>query len=142
MPISEELAAKLKTDIEKHGIGGEDFLFRGDARRYGEHFRRMRNRLAFKLNDPSIKTIRLYDLRHYDVTKKLRKVQNAKFVRQIVGHKRLDTTQKYFHLLANVNGDWIVERTTDKERAKQLSAADFTYQLTTPDGTMLFRKAK
>jgi hypothetical protein len=37
---------------------------------------------------------------------------------------------------------WIVEGTTDKERAKQLLAADFTYQLTTPDGTMQFKKLK
>jgi hypothetical protein len=46
------------------------------------------------------------------------------------------------HLLAGINGEWIVEGTTDKERAKQILAADFTYQLTTPDGTMLFKKAK
>jgi len=142
MPISEELTTKLKSYIEKHTLRSEDFLFRGDARRYGEHFRRMRNRLADKLNDPSIRSIRLYDLRHHYVTKKLRKMQNAEFVRQIVGHKRLDTTQKYFHLLANTNGDWIVEGTTDKNRAKELLVADFTYQLTTPDGTMLFRKLR
>jgi carbamoylphosphate synthase large subunit len=42
-------------------------------------------------------------------------------------------------LLANTKA---VERTTDKERAKQLLAEDFQYQLTTPDGTMLFKKAK
>ena len=142
MPISEELLAKLKTYIEKYHLSGDDFLFMGDAQRYGEHFRRMRNRLALKLNDPSIRTIRLYDLRHHYVTKKLRKIQNAEFVRQIVGHKRLDTTQKYFHLLANTNGEWIVEGTTDNKRAQQLLAEDFTYQLTTPDGTMLFRKSK
>ena len=46
------------------------------------------------------------------------------------------------HLLANTNGEWIVEGTTDKERAKELLANDFTYQLTTPDGTMIFRKPK
>ena len=46
------------------------------------------------------------------------------------------------HLLAGTNEEWIVEGTTDKERAKQLLAADFAYQLTTPDGTMLFKKAK
>ena len=51
-------------------------------------------------------------------------------------------SKKYLHLLGNTNGKWIVEGTTDKERAKQLLAADFTYQLTTPDGTMLFKKAK
>ena len=46
------------------------------------------------------------------------------------------------HLLANTSGEWIVEGTSDKEQAKQLLTADFTYQLTTPDGTMLFKKAK
>jgi len=43
------------------------------------------------------------------------------------------------HLLVGINGKKIVKGTTDKERAKQLLAADFTYQLTTPDETMLFR---
>ncbi len=142
MQISEELLTKLKTYITKHNLQAEDYLFKGDARRYGEHYRRMRNRLAEKLKDPTIKAIRLYDLRHHYVTKQLRKIQNTEFVRQIVGHKQLNTTQKYFHLLANTNGEWIVEGTNDKERAKQLLAVDFTYQLTTTDGTMLFGKQK
>jgi hypothetical protein len=59
-----------------------------------------------------------------------------------MGHKRLDTTQKYLHLLGLDNGEWIVEGTTDKKRAQELLTADFTYQLTTPDGTMLFKKPK
>jgi hypothetical protein len=142
MKISEELTARLKTHIQIRQLGNDDMLFPSLSKSYGESFRRYRNRLARKLNDPSIKTIRLYDLRHAYVTNKLRKIQNAEFVRQIVGHKRLDTTQKYFHLLANINGEWIVEGTTDKERAKQLLASDFVYQLTTPDGTMLFKKLK
>jgi hypothetical protein len=40
---------------------------------------------------------------------------------------------KIFPLTANTNGEWIVESTTDKERAKQLLSADFLYKLTTPD---------
>ncbi|MGD0405672.1 MAG: tyrosine-type recombinase/integrase [Candidatus Bathyarchaeia archaeon] len=102
----------------------------------------MRNRLAEKLKDPTIKAIRLYDLRHYYITKQLRKIQNAEFVRQIVGHKNLNTTQKYFHLLANTNGEWIVEETSDTNRAKQLLAQDFIFVTKAPDGTMLFKKAK
>ena len=72
----------------------------------------------------------------------MRRIQNAEIVRQMVGHKRLNTTQKSIHLLAGTSGEWIVEGTTEKERAKQLLATDFIYQLTTPDGTMLFKKAK
>lgn len=43
---------------------------------------------------------------------------------------------------ANTNGERTVKGTTDKEQAKQPLAANFTYQLTTPDGTMLFGKPK
>ncbi|MCW4010711.1 MAG: site-specific integrase [Candidatus Bathyarchaeota archaeon] len=143
MQISEELNARLRKYITDKNLQPEDYLFKGAAARYGETYRRFRNRLADKLNDQTIKTIRLYDLRHYYITKQLRKIQNCEIVRQIVGHKRLDTTQKYFHLLANINsGEWIIEGTTDTERAKQLLAEDFQYQLTTPDGTLLFRKPK
>jgi len=140
--ISPELLTRLTTYIRTHGKQPIDTLFTGRARGYGESFRRARNRLAQKLNDPTIKTIRLYDLRHYYVTKQLMRIQNAEIVRQIIGHKNLNTTQKYMHLLAGTSGEWIVEGTTDKERAKQLLTADFTYQLTTPDGTMLFKKPK
>jgi len=142
MKITEELVARLKTCITRKNLQPEDFLFKGNARRYGEKYRRLRNRLAEKLNDPTIKSIRLYDLRHAYVTKQLRRCQNAEIVRQIVGHKNLNTTQKYMHLLVGTCGEWIVEGTNDRERAKELLAADFTYQLTTPDGMMLFRKAK
>jgi integrase len=140
--ISPELTSKLQAHITRKNLKQEDQLFTGTSKRYGEAFRRFRNNLAIKLNDPSIKSIRLYDLRHAYCTKQLKRTQNTEIVRQIMGHKHLNTTQKYLHLLAGTNGEWIVEGTTDKERAKQLLASDFTYQLTTPDGTMLFKKAK
>ena len=142
LPITPELTARLQAYIMRRNIEPEDLLFKGTNKRYGEAFRRFRNNLAKKLNDPTIRTIRLYDLRHAYCTRQLRRTQNTEIVRQIMGHKRLDTTQKYLHLLAGTSGEWIVEGTTDKERAKELLATDFTYQLTTPDGTMIFKKAK
>jgi len=142
LPISEELTARLTAYITRKNLKPDDLLFAGKARSYGRNYRELRNRLAEKLNDPTIHAIRLYDLRHAYCTKQLRRTQNAETVRILMGHKKLDTTQKYLHLLGNENGEWEVEGTTDKERAKQLLEADFTYQLTAPDGTMLFRKRK
>jgi site-specific recombinase XerD len=142
LPITPELTTRLQTHITKHNLKPDDLLFTGNERRFGETYRRFRNRLANKLNDATIKNIRLYDLRHYYCTKQLRRTQNAEIVRQLMGHKQLNTTQKYMHLLAGTNGEWIVEGTTDKQRAKELLAEDFTYQLTTPDGTMIFKKPK
>ena len=141
LPITFELVTKLQNYIHKNNLKPDDILFSGQARNYGDHFRRFKKRLAKQLADSTIEAIRLYDLRHYYITKQLRKTQNAEIVRQLVGHKRLNTTQKYFHLIAQ-NGEWVVEGTTDKDRAKELLANDFKYQLTTPDGTMLFRKPK
>jgi hypothetical protein len=92
LKISDELIARVKTLITERNLRTDDLIFTGHERRYGEHFRRARNKLANKLQMPELKSIRLYDLRHYYVTKQLRKIQNAEFVRQIVGHKRLNTT--------------------------------------------------
>jgi integrase len=142
MKISEELNTRLQTYITVNKLQPEDLLFQNEKQQYSEQFRRFKNRLAKRLNDPSIKGIRLYDLRHAYITKQLRRTQNAEAVRIIVGHKNLNTTQKYLHLLGTPNGEWIIEGTTDSNRAKQLLAEDFTYQLTAPDGTMLFRKPK
>jgi integrase len=143
LKITPELTARLQAYITKHNLKNEDILFTGDSRTYGNHFRHAKKNLAKKLSRPELTKIRLYDLRHYYVTKQLRKTQNCEIVRQLVGHKHLNTTQTYLHLLADSNsGEWIVEGTTDKERAKELLKNDFTYQLTTPDGTMLFRKPK
>jgi hypothetical protein len=142
MPITKELVTRLQDYITNRRLKPDDRLFKGKARNYGKDYRVFRNRLANKLKDTTIRTIRLYDLRHAYATKQLRRTQNAETVRIIMGHKKLDTTQKYLHLLGIQSGEWIVEGTTDKERAKQLLEADFTYQLTAPDGTMLFRKPK
>jgi integrase len=142
MKVTPELITRLQQHIAKNQFKLEDLLFKGDVQRYGEHFRRFRNKLAYRLKDSTIKSIRLYDLRHAYATRLLRRTQNAEIVRQVMGHKKLDTTQKYLHLLGFQIGDWIVEGTNDKERAKQLLQEDFIYQLTTPDGTMLFRKPK
>lgn len=142
LPITPELTARIQGYIQKHNLNNNDQLFKGKGYKYGELYRRFRNNLANKLHDPTIKTIRLYDLRHYYCTKQLKRTQNTEGVRILMGHKRLDTTQKYLHLLGYGNAEWIVEGTTDKERAKQLLKEDFQYQLTTPDGTMIFRKPK
>ncbi|XHH08670.1 MAG: tyrosine-type recombinase/integrase [Candidatus Bathyarchaeia archaeon] len=142
LKLTDELATKIQTYISSKKLKADQLLFKGDTARYQEKFRRMRNRLADKLNDESIRSIRLYDLKHYYITKQLRRTQNAEIVRQIVGHKHLDTTQKYLHLTANTSNELIVEQTNERKRAAELTAADFKYEYTTPDGYMTFTKPK
>jgi integrase len=140
--ISHELTTRLQTYIIKHKLKPDDRLFQQSSRSYSINYIHMRNRLAEKLQDPSIQSIRLYDLRHAYITNLLRKTQNAEIVRQKVGHKRLDTTQRYLHLTNLEDGEYIVESTTDQKRADELLEQGFNYCLTTPDGYMKFRKPK
>jgi len=58
-----------------------------------------------------------------------------------MGHTKLETTQRYMHLL-NLNDDeWAVDGATTVEQAKKLLEAGFQYQ-TTIEGVQLFRKRK
>jgi integrase len=140
--IPETLMMEIQTYIQHRNLRNEDLLFKGTSERYGEHFIRLKHRIAKTRCDPEYLKIRLYDLRHAYITGLLRKTQNAEIVRQLIGHKHLDTTQKYLHLAVTDSPEWIVEYTNDKNRAKELLLNDFTYQLTTPDGYMLFKKPK
>jgi integrase len=72
LTISKELSARLQTYITDRNLKLDDLLFAGRAKGYGEDYRKFRNRLANKLKDPTIRTIRLYDLRHAYATKHLR----------------------------------------------------------------------
>jgi integrase len=118
--ISRELSTRLQTYILKKGLKPNDRLFKEKSKRYTSSFCHMKKRIAERLSDPSFESIRLYDLRHAYITKLMRKLQNAEIVRQKVGHKRLNTTQKYIHLTADETGEYIVESTTDQKRADEL----------------------
>jgi integrase len=77
IPISEALKQKLQEHIIKKNLTPNDLLFKGtDADHYGKQYRQMRNKLSEKIKDPSIRTVRLYDLRHYFCTKKLNDIGN------------------------------------------------------------------
>jgi integrase len=140
--ITAELATRLQTYTIKKNLKPNDLLFKSTTKSYASSFSKVKNRLADKTGDQTFKTIRLYDLRHAYITNLLRKTQNAEIVSQKVGHKRLNTTQKYIHLTTDETGEYIVESTTDQKRADKLLEQGFNYCLTTPDGYMKFRKPK
>jgi integrase len=142
IPISEALKQKLQEHIIKKNLTPNDLLFKGtDADHYGKQYRQMRNKLSEKIKDPSIRTVRLYDLRHYFCTKKLNDIGNPYTVMVLMGHTQLKTTQKYMHLL-NLNDDeWECSGATTAKEAMKLIEAGFQY-VTTIEGVQLFKKRK
>ena len=82
LKISNKLQKALQDHIIRNNLNPNDKLFKGNADYYSKHYRQIRNRLANKLKDPSLKTIRLYDFRHYFATTLYAKTRDILFVKQ------------------------------------------------------------
>ena len=64
MPMSETLATMLRNYITQNNIQADQPLFKGNPETYSTHFSQFKNTLAKRLNDQTLKQVRLYDLRH------------------------------------------------------------------------------
>jgi integrase len=109
---------------------------------YGKYFRHYRNKTAEKLQDPSIRTIRLYDLRHYFATMTYHKTRDILFTKQQMGHRRIETTLIYTQLLQfDKDDDYACKVAQNVQQATELIESGFEY-VTEIDGLKLFRKRK
>jgi hypothetical protein len=108
----------------------------------GEMWRRTRNRLARKLNDPQLKAIPLRNLRHHYATTTYNRTKDILLVMQKLGHKKIETTMLYTQLIHFDEDDsYACKAAKDLTEATKLIENGFEY-ITEIDGTKLFRKRK
>ena len=96
----------LRQHVHKKDLQLNDKIFKEKADYYSKKYRETRNKLAKKLNDPSIKSIRLYDLRHFYATMLYHKTKDILYVKQQLGHKKLETTLIYTQLVNFESDAW------------------------------------
>ena len=141
LKISTNLQEMLIAHVDEHKLNPTDKLFKGDAENYGKYYRKHRNKLAERLHKPELKTIRLYDFRHYFATRLYSKTRDILLVKQQLGHRKIETTLIYTQLL-NLNDDeWTCKATNDKKEIMQLIENGFEYH-DEIDGYKLYRKRK
>jgi integrase len=113
-----------------------------DADWMGSVWRRVRNKVAEKLKDPNIKSIRLYDLRHFYATMLYHRTKDILLVKQQLGHKKIETTLVYTQLVQFSEEDEFHSATAKTvEEAAKLIEQGFEY-ITEFDTVKLFRKRK
>jgi integrase len=107
-----------------------------------EAWAKTRNKVAKKLQYPTIKTIRLYDLRHYYATMLYDKTRDILLVKQQLGHHQIETTMIYTQLIHfNEEEEYTCKTATDIKEATELLEHGFTY-IQDIDGIRLYRKRK
>lgn len=140
--INQTLTELIQAYLNKYPRKQNETLFRGNAIFYGRDFRETRNLLAKKLNDETLKNIRLYDLRHYFATMDYHKYQDIKRTQYLMGHKHSSTTDIYTHLLDNgEESEYTCKTACNLKEATQLIENGFQY-VTEMDNVKLFKKRK
>jgi integrase len=132
----------LKKYIVKKQLNQDSRLFPTQSENISGEYRKTRNALAQKLQDPTLKQIRLYDFRHYYATMLYHKTRDLLHVKAHLGHKDLRTTLRYTQLLETLeNDEYTCKTATNVREATQLLENGFEY-IQDIDGIKLYRKRK
>ena len=113
-----------------------------DSKWMGKIWRRFRRRVAEKLQNPAVRSIRLYDLRHFYATMLYHKTKDILLVKQQLGHKKIETTLIYTQLVQFSEEEEFYSATARSvDEAAKLIEQGFDF-VTDVDGVKLFRKRK
>lgn len=104
-------------------------------------FAQKRNRLAIRLQNPRLKQIHFHSFRHWKATMLYHQTRNILYVKYVLGHKRLENTEIYTHLIEFETDEYDSATAKNIEEARQLIEDGFEY-VTDMEGVKLFRKRK
>jgi integrase/recombinase XerD len=136
--LKQETLAMLKTYVNLYG--NKEPLF-PNSKAMLKAWCRLRDLLADKLNDSKYKNVRLYDLRHYYATMLYHKTRDILFVKQQMGHRKIETTLVYTQLIDNNEPEYLSAVARTVQEASKLIESGYDY-VCDVDGFKLFRKLK
>lgn len=135
--VSAKTIAMINTVSKKYG----DYIFNQRRQAIYDSFSRKRKQLAEKLQNPRLRQIHFHTFRHWKATMEYQKTRNILYVKHLLGHKRLENTEIYTHLIEFENEEYHSATAKTIEEAKQLIESGFEY-VTEMEDIKLFRKRK
>ena len=107
------------------------------------NFDKQQRRLIRTLQNPQLREIHPHTFRHWKATMEYHKTKNIKFVQSILGHKKLENTEIYTHLINFESDQWHVAHATSLEEENKLIEAGFEYvRYSDKDQVAIYRKPK
>jgi integrase len=109
-------------------------------------FATTRKRLAHKLQNPRLLRIGFHTIRHWKATMEYHKTRDILYVKNLLGHKKLENTEIYINLERAIFGEageseYHVKVASKPEEIKSLLEVGFEY-VCEKDGLLFFRKRK
>ena len=101
----------------------------------------MKNALAVKLLNPRLKEVAFRSFRHWKATTEYRRTKDILHVKWLLGHKRLENTLVYTHLVPLESCSYVCKVAHSLEEAAALIEEGFEF-VTEMEGVKLFRKPK
>lgn len=135
--VSAKTIAMITAMSKKYG----NYIFNPRVQAIQDSFWRSRIKLARTLQNSRLLQIHFHTLRHFKATMEYHRTRNILYVKQLLGHKRLENTEIYTHLIEFENDEYHSATAKTIEEAKQLIETGFEY-VTDMDGIKLFRKRK
>lgn len=136
--ISSELIAMLKAlPKTSHEV------FAGSLRHFRRSFRRQRKRITHKLQNPRVNRITFHTLRHWKATMEYYRTKDILHVKQLLGHKSINSTLMYTQLVNFREDEFHVKVARNVKDASELVKTGFQYVTGEyHDGGKIFRKHK
>jgi integrase len=139
-PISAK-AAEMLNNLPK--TSERIFVFAGDMR---SNFYIQRKRIARKLGNPRLLQIHFHTFRHWKGSMEYHKTKDLFYVKEILGHRSIQSTQVYIHIDRALFHDlppeeYHVRVAKTQEEITELMEAGFEYVLQ-KDNIAYFRKRK
>jgi integrase len=103
--ISDKLTAMLKPLVNsKHP---NELVWSVKSKYISRVYVRNRKRIAKKLGNPNINKISLKTFRHFKATMEYHKTKDILYVKEFLGHKNIQNTLVYTHLVSFESDEWI-----------------------------------
>lgn len=136
LKISEKLVSMLNRLPKTRIVFGGKSLDK-----FRNNFMSQRKTAARKLGNPRLEHISFHTLRHFKATMEFQKTHNILHVMRTLGHKNINNTMIYTHLVNFESDDYHVNTAKTVKEACELVKAGFEY-VTEMDACKIFRKRK
>jgi len=123
-----------------------EYIFNSKPRVLVTYFGELRKRLAHRLSNPRLKEIHFHTLRHWKATQLYHQTKDILYVKEFLGHKKLDSTLIYINIekalfYEGTAEDFHVKIAHTPEEIKGLLEVGFEY-VCKKDEMVFFRKRK